>query len=266
MIRRSALLVFALSSGAGAAAAQADDPAASLQALRRFVNRNSLTVDTVGRAELQSRVTLAPPRGCRVEMTHESTTRGVRAALVYAVDLARLSPEVPVGPGSGGDAGERTLELVSSDASDAFDVSITLVGRRSTVQSWRTKLSFGASVADEAARLFSAAIGACGGTAPTAEEAERIATRALHADGNDPETFPLKGRCLQMVSALVPPATELPRDSTLLVGRFPQRSRIEVSGRIGAGDAARRFSCGFKQEGEEWLADGANLAAERQPQ
>lgn len=262
MIRRFALLSLGLVAAAPASA-QTADAGATIQELRRFVNRHSLTVDTVRGIAIESRVSIGAPRGCALQIEQESTTRGVRATLVSRVDLARLSPEVQVLPNSAGDAGERTLELISSDGGEAFEVSVAIVGTRSSIQDWRSRLSFGTVAADSAARLFGAAIGACGGTLPSAEEAERIAAKRLHSDGNDPDTFPLKGRCLQMVTGLVPPATALPTDSSLTVGRFPRRSRIEVNGRIGQGEGARRFSCGFRQEGQEWHADGANLAPEQ---
>jgi hypothetical protein len=259
MIRRILLPTLAACLAAAPALAQSDWATAARD-LQRFVNRNSASVDSSSRTRVESRISIAALRGCEAQITQHIDVRSLVSALVYRVDMSKLSPVASTR--SARSENLTLLEFVTTDGEDLVASTFT-IGRRAAVAqgtSWRLSLPLPAEHAQEAGRLFSEVIRLCGGQPASAEALERIAGKRLRAEGNDPETFPLKARCLETVAALLPAGTALPADSSLTVTRSTRQPRVELFGYVPEESGRRRFSCGFRREGDAWLPDGANLA------
>jgi hypothetical protein len=240
--------------------AQATAPADAIRELQAYVRASGKTTAVYGTIRSDVEATIGSIRGCNVEVTRRTNVALLGNTAAFRVDLGRLSPEVAITPASGAPH-LRVLELVTGNGEEEIPLTITTRnGGRASSQVWRIGLHFGATEAPFAAQLFTAAIQACGGQAPTPEALARLAQKRLFADGNDPETFPLKGRCLQLVGPLVSAGTALPADSSLTVFRLTRGARLDVSGYVPDGAGRRRFTCSFRREGEAWVPDGANLA------
>jgi hypothetical protein len=258
-MNRNAVLALVASALAAAPLAAQADAVSAIRELQGFVNVNGRSTAVYGSVRTEVRNTIGGIRGCSVQITRDTQMPLLGNTAAYRVDLARLSPEISITPASGAPH-LRVLELVAASGEEEIPLTLAMRTTRNNSQQWRINLTFDAAQAEGAGMLFTRAIQACGGQPASSEGVARLSSKRLFANGNDAETFPLKGRCLQMVQPLVTAATTLPADSSLTVLRLTSTNRIDVAGYVPDGESRRRFSCTFRREGQEWLPDGANLA------
>jgi hypothetical protein len=253
MTHRS-LLAACLLLAAVPASAQGD--AAALSELQRFVNDGApiVTVSSTG-VRSTTRFTMAAVQGCTVLLTNDVTIGPIRTTIEASPDLSRLSPEVAVD----GYGEEQTIELVTSNGQESVTGTMSVAGMKVPTLGRRVGVSVSRDRAPEAARLFTAAVSACGGQPASPDLMAQLAAERLRILGNDAETFPLKSRCLEAVAPLVPAGTTLQADSALLVTRRAQGAEIEVRGTLPESTGSHGFSCVLRRVGGNWAADAPRL-------